>query len=117
MSGHIVPKKVYLLIFGSLMALTALTTAAAFINLDKFLRVEGAPLNTVVALAIAVCKASLVILFFMHVRYSSNLTRLVVIAGLFWLAILISLTLSDTFTRNWTPVPQSWQTSQVLPYH
>jgi cytochrome c oxidase subunit 4 len=117
MIGHVVPKKVYLLVFGSLIALTALTTAAAFLNLDRVLGVHGLPLNTLVALAIAVSKASLVVLFFMHVRYSSHLIRVAVVAGLFWLAILIGLTLSDVFTRDWTPVSQSWQTSQGLPYH
>lgn len=116
MSLHIVPRKIYFRVFVSLMALTALTTYAATINLDKLVGIETFPLNTVVALAIAVVKASLVVLFFMHIRYSSHLSRLVVVAGLFWLAILIALTASDVFTRNWTPVPSGWQTSQTAPY-
>jgi len=106
MSHHIVPIKVYVLIFGGLLAFTALTTGVAFVDLGAF--------NTVVALAIAVTKAILVILFFMHVRYSPHLTRIVVLAGFFWLAILITLTLSDFRTRSWTPSPSGWQTSTVF---
>ena len=106
MSPHIVPVKTYVFVFGTLIALTALTTGVAFIDLGR--------MNTVVALAIAVIKALLVILFFMHVRYSPHLTRIVVVAGVFWLAILITLTLSDFLTRKWTPTPSGWQTSMVL---
>ena len=107
MVSHIVPKKVYFLVFALLLALTALTTTVAFIDLG--------PLNTVAALVIAVTKALLVILFFMHIKYSPRLTRVVVVAGFFWLAILLTLTLSDYRTRNWTPVPESWQSSQAAP--
>ena len=103
MASHIVPKKVYFLVFAVLVALTALTTTVAFIDLG--------PLNAVAALVIAVTKALLVILFFMHIKYSPRLTRLVVVAGFFWLAILLTLTLSDYRTRNWTPVPTGWQSS------
>lgn len=106
MVGHIVPKKVYFLVFITLIALTALTTGVAFMDLGPF--------NTVAALAIAVCKATLVVLFFMHLKYSLHLTRLVVVAALVWLAILLVLTLGDFFTRNWTPVPTGWQSSQAL---
>ena len=102
MSGHVVPKKLYILVFAALIVLTGLTTGVAFVNLGKW--------NTVAALAIAVCKASLVVLFFMHLRWSSNLLRMVVVASLLWLAILIVLTVSDEFTRNWTPVPSGWST-------
>ena len=101
MSGHVVPKKLYILVFAVLIVFTGLTTGVAFINLGKW--------NTVAALVIAVCKASLVVLFFMHLRWSSNLLRMVVAASLVWLAILIGLTLSDVFTRHWTPVPSSWE--------
>src|SRR5256885_7318740 len=95
--GHLVPKKTYFLVFFTLIALTALTTAVAFKDLG--------PMNTVAALAIAACKATLVVLFFMHLKYSPGLTRLVIVAAFFWLAILLALTLSDVFTRNWTPTP------------
>src|SRR5437660_7853941 len=106
MQGHVVPKKTYFLVFFTLIALTALTTAVAFQDLG--------PMNTVAALAIAVGKATLVILFFMHLKYSPGLTRLVIVAAFFWLAILIALTLSDVFTRNWTPNPAGWQSSLLL---
>ena len=95
MAGHIVPKKIYFMVFGSLLVLTALTTAAAYVDLDSLLGLKAIPLNTIVALLIAICKASLVVLFFMHVKYSSSLSRLAAVAGIFWLAILITLTLSD----------------------
>ena len=103
MHGHIVAKSVYFLVFFTLLALTALTTAIAFVDLGA--------MNTVAALAIAVTKATLVVLFFMHVKYSPGLTRIVVVAGFFWLAILLALTLSDFFTRSWTPIPSGWQSS------
>jgi cytochrome c oxidase subunit 4 len=101
MPGHVVPKKLYILVFAALIVLTGLTTSVAFINLGKW--------NTVAALTIAVCKATLVVLFFMHLRWSSNLLRIVVASSLLWLAILISLTISDVFTRDWTPVPSNWE--------
>jgi cytochrome c oxidase subunit 4 len=118
MLGHIVPKKVYFAVFGCLLALTALTTLAAYVDLDAYLGTKVIPMNTIVALAIAVCKASLVALFFMHVKYSSHLTKLVVVASLFWLAILISLTLSDYRTRNLhiPSPPEPWQSTTSLPY-
>ncbi len=106
MSEHIVPTKLYFLVFAALIVGTAVTTGVAFVDLG--------PLNTVVALAIAVCKMVLVILFFMHVKYSRGLTKIVVVAGFFWLAILLTLTLSDIFTRNWTPIPAGWETSLGL---
>ena len=94
MSEHIVQRKVYFVIFGALMVLTVLTYSVAKIDLGR--------MNVIVALAIAVTKAVLVVLFFMHVRYSTRLTKVVVIAGFFWLAILIVLTLADYFTRPGT---------------
>ena len=96
-SVHVVPVRTYFLVFVTLLAMTALTTAAAFVDLG--------PLGNLVAMAIASFKATLVVLFFMHVRYSSKLTSLVVTAGLFWLAILIVLTLTDYLSRGWLGVP------------
>jgi cytochrome c oxidase subunit 4 len=101
MSGHVVPKKVYILVFAALIVFTGLTTGVAFVNLGKW--------NTVVALAIAVAKASLVVLFFMHLRWSSGLLRMVLLSATMWFAILVALTLSDEFTRQWTPVPSTWE--------
>jgi len=90
---HIVPPKIYLLICGILLALTFLTWGVALIDLG--------PWNIVVALTIAFFKATLVALFFMHVRYSPRRTQLVVVAGIFWLGIMILLTMSDYLTRPW----------------
>jgi cytochrome c oxidase subunit 4 len=84
--------KVYYLVFLALVIGTVLTWRVAFIDLG--------PLNPVIALTIACTKATLVILFFMHVRYSSKLTMLTVAAGFFWLMILITLSLSDYLTRG-----------------
>jgi cytochrome c oxidase subunit 4 len=95
MSEHIVSKKIYFLIFGALMVGTALTVIAARIDLDYIF--HGA--NTVVALTIAVFKATLVVLYFMHVRYSSRLTWVIVAAGFFWLGIMFVFTISDYMTR------------------
>jgi cytochrome c oxidase subunit 4 len=97
MSEHIVPIKVYISIFLALMAGTAITVWA---GLQDF---PGA-LNVIVALTIAVIKATLVILYFMHVRYSSHLIWVVFASALFWLALLFALTLSDYWTRGWLPV-------------
>jgi len=100
MSDHIVPAKVYFGVFGALMVFTTLTVGIAFVDLGF--------LNTVAALTIAVFKALLVILFFMHVRYASGLIKVFVAAGFFWLLILIVFALSDYLTRNWQSVPQGW---------
>ncbi|MDQ6892861.1 MAG: cytochrome C oxidase subunit IV family protein [Acidobacteriota bacterium] len=93
---HIVPPRIYVAVFGMLILMTATTTAVAFVDLG--------PWNTVVALGIAVFKATLVVLFFMHVKYSRALTRIVIAGGLFWLAILLALTFSDFASRGWLPV-------------
>jgi cytochrome c oxidase subunit 4 len=90
-TDHIVPRSVYYLIFAALMAGTAITVGAAFVDLGA--------LNTVVALTIAVVKALLVVLFFMHVRYSTRLTWAVVVGSVFWLGILLALTFSDYLMR------------------
>ena len=97
MSEHIVYPRVYITIFLALMAGTGLTVLAAF-------RDFPGPLNAVVALTIAVVKATLVILYFMHVRYSPRLIGLIIAAALFWMAILFALTISDYSTRSWLPV-------------
>ncbi|HEV7860639.1 MAG TPA: cytochrome C oxidase subunit IV family protein [Pyrinomonadaceae bacterium] len=94
MSEHIVSRTVYFAIFGALLVGTILTVVMAKVDL-------GANLNTVVALTIAVVKATLVVLYFMHVRYSSRLTWVIVASGIFWLAILFILTLSDYGSRKY----------------
>jgi cytochrome c oxidase subunit 4 len=90
---HIVGPKVYGLILLTLLVLTALTTSIAFINLGVF--------SPIVALGIAVIKMTLVILFFMHVKYSSRLVMLTVAAGFFTFLVLITMTLSDYISRAW----------------
>src|SRR5689334_16514429 len=90
---HIVPPRVYYAIYGVLILCTLLTTGIAFLDLG--------PLNTIAALGIAVFKATLVVLFFMHVRYSPRLTWAVVAGSIFWLGILLTLTMSDYLTRVW----------------
>ena len=90
---HIVPVRTYFLVFIALMIGTALTTGVAYIDLGRW--------NTVVALAIATTKMILVVLFFMHVKYSTRLTWAVVLGSLFWFAILMALTMSDYATRIW----------------
>jgi cytochrome c oxidase subunit 4 len=96
MSEHIVQPRVYIVIFLALMLGTTLTVMAAFYDFPG-------PLNAVVALIIATIKASLVVLYFMHVRYSGRLMWLVIIAALLWLAILFAVTFSDYWTRSWQP--------------
>jgi cytochrome c oxidase subunit 4 len=99
--GHISPISVYVGIFGALMVLTGLTVFAAYVNLGAF--------NFLVALAIAVLKATLVILFFMHVKYSSHLTKLTVAVGIFFLFILLALTMVDYVSRGFLTVPPALQ--------
>lgn len=106
MAEHIAPKKLYFFVFGSLLVLTLVTWQIAYINLGQW--------NTVVALAIAVCKASLVAMFFMHLRWSGSMMRIVVCAAVFWLAIMISLTLGDVLTRGRVVPSQGWHTSAVI---
>ncbi len=90
---HIVSPKVYVAVALSLLALTAATCAISYIDLGVF--------NAVVALAIAVIKASLVVLFFMHMKYSSRLIKLTAFAGLFVFLTLISMTMADYISRAW----------------
>jgi cytochrome c oxidase subunit IV len=95
--AHILPRSLYFGIFGALMVLTAATVGLAFVDLGF--------MNVIVALSVAVVKATLVVLFFMHVKYSSKLTWMVVGAGVFWLFILLSLLMLDYSSRGWMLVP------------
>ena len=90
---HAATLRTYFAVFFVLLACTYLTWQVAFYDLG--------PLNTIAALGIAIFKATLVVLFFMHARSSSRLTWIVIIAGLFWLGILLTLTASDYLTRHW----------------
>ena len=89
---HVVPIRVYLTIFTLLMVFTAITTAVAFVDLG--------PLNNVIMMSIAIFKATLVVLYFMHVRYSDKVVWLLAGSGFLWLAMMIVVTLSDVLTRS-----------------
>ena len=94
MSEHIVSVKVYIVIFLALMAGTVITVLAGKQDFPE-------PLNVVIALTIAVVKATLVILYFMHVRYSARLIWVILASALFWMGILFALTFSDYWSRGW----------------
>ena len=101
MSGHhVVPVKLYLLVFGALMVGTVITVAAAFVDLGV--------LNNVVMLGIAILKATLVVLFFMHVKYTTRLIHVVAAGGFFWLLILFAITMADYLTRGWLDAGAAW---------
>ena len=100
MSAHVSAVRTYLVVFGILLVLTAVTVVTALNDLGV--------LNTIVALTIAVTKAVLVVLYFMHVRGSPRLTKLVVVSGLFWLLLLFGLTMGDYLTRAWLTRPSGW---------
>ena len=105
MTHPTVSLRLYVGIFAALIGLTGLTVAVAFFDLG------GGRLhfvNAIVAITIAVVKALLVVLYFMHVRYSSRLIWIFVGAGVFWLLILFVLTLADFLSRGWFPLPTSW---------
>ncbi len=92
MSDHVSPVSLYLTIFFALMILTGVTVAASFVNLGQF--------NFAVAMLVAGFKASLVVWFFMHVKYQSHLTKLTVATGLFFLALLLGMSLIDYVSRD-----------------
>lgn len=96
-AGHVVSAWAYVLVYFALLGLTALTAGVSFVDLGA--------LNNVVAVGIALTKAALVVLVFMHVRWSPRLIPLAAIAGLFWLIHLMAGALSDYFTRGLLGVP------------
>src|SRR3954465_7340648 len=87
-------KRTYYIVFAALMALLVITVAATYIH-------WGSRISIVIAMAIAIVKATLVVLYFMHVKGSSRLTKVFVVAGLAWLSILMGITLADYLTRPW----------------
>jgi cytochrome c oxidase subunit 4 len=91
-SEHIVSPKIYIIIFATLMLGTAITVWAAYQNFGQF--------NIIIAVGIATVKATLVVLYFMHARYASKRTQLMIVSGMFWLAIMLFMTLSDYVTRH-----------------
>jgi cytochrome c oxidase subunit 4 len=100
MTSHSLSLRAYVTVFAVLLGLTALTTGVAYLDLGAF--------NSVAALLIALAKALLVALFFMHLIRTRHRTQLVAGAGILWLLILIVLTLSDVVTRKWFPQPSGW---------
>src|SRR5450432_3947867 len=94
MSAHIVPVKIYWAVFLTLLVMTGVTYGVAKIDLGSF--------NLVVALAIAIFKATLVVLFFMHVKYSTTLTKAIVASGFIFLVVMVFFTMCDLLTRNIT---------------
>jgi cytochrome c oxidase subunit 4 len=90
---HIVSPVTYAIIFAALLIGTAITIGASYIDMGQW--------NPVIAIAIACAKATLVVLFFMHIKYSSKLMKLTVGAGLFTFLVLVGMSLSDYFTRAW----------------
>ena len=92
--AHETTKRTYYIVFAALMALLVVTVGAAFIP-------WGSRIGIVVAMAVAIVKAVLVVMYFMHVKGSSGLTKVFVVAGLAWLAILMGITLADYHTRHW----------------
>ena len=91
----------YLIVFAALMVLLIVTVAVAFL-------VHAGDLNLIIALVIATIKAALVVLFFMHVKYASRLTKIFVCAAFLWLAILFAFTFADYLTRSWLPMSRGW---------
>jgi cytochrome c oxidase subunit IV len=96
MSEQVVNPKIYIWTCIALLVLLAVTWSIAYVNLGPF--------NLIVALAVSITKAIVIALFFMHIKGSSRLLKLAAVAGVMWLLILISLTLSDYFTRGWVPL-------------
>ena len=93
MTAHVVPKKIYVAVWATLLLMTLVTTLVAFVDLARF--------NSVVALAIATFKATLVVLFFMGVKYSPRLTRVAIITGIFFLILLFAFSMVDYLSRLW----------------
>ena len=97
MTHHIISVRTYLIVFSALLVLLVLTVGASFLPL-------GAA-HLPVAMTIAVIKAVLIVLFFMHVYYSSRLTWVVSVAAFLWLGLLISFLIADYFSRGWLDIP------------
>lgn len=100
-SHHIIPVDVYLKVFGVLMVLLVATVLAAME--DFSIRLHWGPANVVIAMAIAIAKALLVVLFFMHIKYSSRLTQFIAGIAFLFLAVMFFFTFADYFSRNWIP--------------
>lgn len=98
MSEPVTSVKTFLGVFVALLILTGITVAVSYVNLGPF--------SPVVALSIATIKALLVVLFFMEVRYVPKMTMVIIISGVFWLGILLVLSMTDYISRAWSSYPQ-----------
>ena len=96
-TSHILPKSTYYAVYAALMVMLLATVGAAYVDLGPF--------NFLLTMIIAVVKAVLIALIFMHVRYSERLVWIFACAAFFWLAILIGMSLNDYFTRGWLNIP------------
>jgi cytochrome c oxidase subunit 4 len=94
---HIVPIRIYVAVFLGLIVLTWVTSGVATLDLGR--------LNIFVALSIAIFKASLVLLFFMHLKWATRLTKMIVMSGIYWLILLLFIVMMDLWTRGWMGVP------------
>ena len=97
MSAHVLPIRVYLVVFVALLVLTSATVMVAFVDLGT--------LNLFVALGIAGLKATMVVMYSMHVKYNERLIGLFVMGGVFWLTVMLFFLLTDYWSRGWQPVP------------
>jgi cytochrome c oxidase subunit 4 len=97
---HVASVGTYVAVFLALMVFTAITVGVAFVDLG--------PLNNVVAMAIAISKAAMVVLIFMHVKHNSRLIKLTVVAGFGWLFLLFAYTMADYLTRGWDAFSRPW---------
>jgi cytochrome c oxidase subunit IV len=103
---HIItPSRTYWLVWATLIVLTFATVYVARINFAESFGHQWEFLSTLVALGVAVTKASLVVLIFMGVRYNTPLTKVVVVSGFVWLVIMFGLTMGDYMSRAWLGVP------------
>ena len=103
--AEVVARRIYYLVFAALMALTLLTWGVSYLHFGSYLGI-------IVALTIAICKTTLVVLYFMHVRYSNRLIWVYIGAGIFWLLLLFTTT-GDYLSREWLPVSVGWQRLSV----
>jgi cytochrome c oxidase subunit 4 len=104
---HVMPVRTYLAVIAILMALTVVTVWVAFLDFGFF--------NTIIAVGIAVVKALLVVIYFMHLKYAAPVTRLCAGAGALFFILLIALTLSDYRSRDWFPAPEAWEQQTETP--
>lgn len=105
---HIIEPIVYIKVFSILVVLFLATLGVALFDLSKHL--NWGPANIVVAMVIATAKAGVIVLYFMHVKYSSRLTQVFAVSATLWLMLMFAFTFADYFTRSWIPQPGSWTT-------